>query len=248
MKSVEKKVDFNAHIADIQVSLIREEGKNYAQIACKNVSGKIITRISFWASGTDYFGDAIKTEDGTDFVITQNGLSLKPGESMEPCRLEINDEIRNLDLKEKEVEFADGACEAYAGAEEHIYHADCFMEDSYWDKPELDILKKIDVRFCSYPKETAVGWLCACAYLNRTDRSVCGGCGHNKNEVFLTCSKEAVAKQKQADQEAFEEKMRQMEAHRKKVDRIETAKFFAEVLLTLLLLFLAGYLFFHFRK
>ena len=42
--------------------------------------------------------------------------------------------------------------------------------------------------------------------------------------------------------------MRQMEAHRKKVDRIETAKFFAEVLLTLLLLFLAGYLFFHFRK
>ena len=230
MKSVEKKVDFNAHIADIQVSLIREEGKNYAQIACKNVSGKIITRISFWASGTDYFGDAIKTEDGTDFVITQNGLSLKPGESMEPCRIEINDEIRNLDLKEKEVEFADGACEAYAGAE------------------ELDILKKIDVRFCSYPKETAVGWLCACAYLNRTDRSVCGGCGHNKNEVFLTCSKEAVAKQKQADQEAFEEKMRQMEAHRKKVDRIETAKFFAEVLLTLLLLFLAGYLFFHFRK
>ena len=75
MKSVEKKVDFNAHIADIQVSLIREEGKNYARIACKNVSGKIITRISFWASGTDYFGDAIKTEDGTDFVITQNGLS-----------------------------------------------------------------------------------------------------------------------------------------------------------------------------
>lgn len=142
MKSVEKKVDFNAHIADIQVSLIREEGKNYAQIACKNVSGKIITRISFWASGTDYFGDAIKTEDGTDFVITQNGLSLKPGESMEPCRIEINDEIRNLDLKEKEVEFADGACEAYAGAEEHIYHADCFMEDSYWDKPELDILKR----------------------------------------------------------------------------------------------------------
>ena len=27
MKSVEKKVDFNAHIADIQVSLIREERK-----------------------------------------------------------------------------------------------------------------------------------------------------------------------------------------------------------------------------
>lgn len=248
MKSVEKKVDFNAHIADIEVSLIREEGRNYAQIACKNVSGKIITKISFLASGTDYFGDVIKTEDGNAFVITQNGLYLKPGAYMEPCRIEVNDEIRNLDLKEKEVEFADGICESYAGADDHVYYADCFMEDSYRDKPELDILKKIDARFCSYPKETTIGWQCACAYLNRPDRRVCGGCGHNKNEVFLTCSKEAVAEQKRADQEAFEKKMRQMEAHRKKVDRIEMAKFFAEVLLTLLLLFLAGYLFFHFRK
>lgn len=248
MKSVEKKVDFGAHVADIKVSLFREEGKNYAKIACRNVSGRTLAQIHFKASGTDYFGDIIKIGDRPDFDITISDCNLKPGACLEEYCTAVHDEIRELKLQEADVCFLDGTRESYPGADYHIYHADCFFEDSYRDKPTLDILKRIDESFCCYPTEEKEGWICACAYLNRKDRSICGRCGHNKNEVFLTASREAVAQRQREDQAAFEEKMRQMEERRKRIDRIETIRFFAEVLLGIVLFFLAGYLLLHISR
>ena len=61
---------------------------------------------------------------------------------MEPCRIEINDEIRNLDLKEKEVEFADGACEAYAGGGGTYLPCGLLYGRQLLGQTELDILKK----------------------------------------------------------------------------------------------------------
>ena len=245
MKSIEKKADFNAHISDIHVTLLRENEKNYAQIACRNVSGKTIAQISFKARGFDYFDDVIKNGDEEYFTIMTGNLELLPGACSEECRTKINEEIRRLEVQEAVVWFADGTKADYPGPDYHIYYAECFMEDSYRDKPEFDVLKEMDGRFCCYPKENGEGWLCACAYLNRKDRMICGGCGHGKTEIFSNCSREAVAEKIREKDAAFEEKMRQMAALRKKKDRIATVKFLLEMVLTIALLFFAGWMLLH---
>lgn len=225
MKSVERKVDFNAHIADIQVTLLREDGKNYAQISFQNVSEKRLEGVVLAAIGFDYFGDVIETDGKEDFDIVLEHLKLEPGAVQSGYLIEIDERIRNLEMAEYSVQFADGTEEIYPGPEYHIYYADCFMADSYKDKPELDELKERDECFCCYPKEETEGWLCACGYLNWSRREICGGCGNEKKEIFASCTREVIAEVMKEKQAAFDEKMRRMAEQRKRRDRIAMIKF-----------------------
>lgn len=247
MKSVEKKVDFNAHIADLRVTLLREDGRNCARISLKNVSEKRIEGAVLAARGFDYFGDVIEAEGKEDFDLVLEHLDLEPGAVKSGYLIEVDDRIRNLEMMEYSVQFADGTEEIYPGPEYHIYYAECFMADSYKDKPELDELRERDERFCCYPKETEEGWLCACGHLNWSRREICGGCGHERKEIFASCTRNVIAQVMKEKQVAFDERMRRMAEQRKRQDRIATIKFILQTMLLLVVAFAVIYVFLRIR-
>lgn len=247
MKKIEKKVDLNAHIADLQTRLCRENEKNFLNISFKNVSGREISSLVFQAKGYDYFGDAIVIDDKKQFPVVLDALHLKTGESVKNASVMVADEIRNIDLEEEKTVFSDGTSEEKKKPKEKIYYIDCFEKDRYKDKPELDELVEQDERFCCYPKEEAEGWICACGYFNRSDYTSCVNCGHDKKETFFGCSKKAVAQSRRIKQIAFEKHLQQMDRIRAKQENMELAGYFVCVLFILCIIILALWIYIRLR-
>lgn len=236
MEKIEKKVDFNTLVEDVSYQLVLGKGQNELVISFRNVAKAPIDTFAFCAKGYDYFNDPIESEGKKTFAVELKHLNLMPGETIKGYTLPVSKAIRKIDLKQDYVIYQDGTKEVYQNPDYKIYYFDKFFKDSYKDKKQFEALKKQNELACCYPVQNKDTWLCTCGYLNRDDNVQCKYCRSKKEEVFSTCSKEAITHLIKEEELMFYERMKQRQIERDRKETKELLLFLVKFAFVLLII------------
>lgn len=212
MQRVQISVDINAHIANIEHSIHVDSDAAHASISFDNLGFGTITAIKLIAQGYNAFGDSIQVNGKNEFFLLLQDLRVERNSHIENLDILLPDaSIRQLDLEEYQIRFADGTIIKYAGAD--------VEECAIWKFGESDrektvlsaIQDELGSKILYLPQRRKHGWVCGCGRYNKDESTVCTNCENKKDIVLQLTSAEYIS--------ALEEKH-----HRKEEIRRELAK------------------------
>ena len=206
MEKEKKIIDVNAHVTNIQPQVYVNEGNARAKISFDNLGYGKVTAIKFNAIGYNSFGDVVKVSDKEDFLIIIQDISIEKNSSAKDIEVSLpSNEIRRLELEEKQVCFYENTVLTYEGKKEIALDVDKFSYNGQ-DRIELDALREVfDPNVTYNLLETNDGWFCSCGRFNNIKANKCSLCGHSLEEVRANLSpdgrKKAIEKKEELDKQ-----------------------------------------------
>lgn len=161
MQRVQISVDINAHIANIEHSIHVDSDAAHASISFDNLGFGTITAIKLIAQGYNAFGDSIQVNGKNEFFLLLQDLRVERNSHIENLDILLPDaSIRQLDLEEYQIRFADGTIIKYAGAD--------VEECAIWKFGESDrektvlsaIQDELGSKILYLPQRRKHGWVC----------------------------------------------------------------------------------------
>ena len=192
-KIVTKSVDMNANILYLKHEIVADTSKTQARIEFRNMAYGTITAVKFEAKGYNAFSDVIQIAGKPTFDIVAQDLNIAPKKYAKLDSVLPSKDIRKLDLKLKQVCYANGKIVNVQPEEIVTYE----IEELDGAKGQLEyeaknILEKKTVEAKCFPKRYGRDWICICGYLNKNTDAICKKCGCKQVDVFETCTEEAV--------------------------------------------------------
>lgn len=220
-KIVTKSVDMNANILYLKNEIVADTSKTQARIEFRNMAYGTITAVKFEVQGYNAFGDVIQIAGKPTFDIVAQDLVISPKKYAKLDSVLPSKDIRKLDLKLKQVCYANGKIVNVQPEEIVTYE----LEELDGAKGQLEyeaknILEKKTAEAKCFPKRYGRDWICICGYLNKNTDAICKKCGCKQVDVFETCTEEAVSenikwKKEQAAKRETEERIRKEEEKRR---------------------------------
>lgn len=220
-KIVTKSVDMNANILYLKHEIVADTNKTQAKIEFRNMAYGTITAVKFETHGYNAFGDVIQIAGKPTFDIVAQDLVIAPKRYAKLDSILPSKDIRKLDLKLKQVCYANGRIVDVQPEEIVTYEIEEL--DGTKGQPEYeakDILEKKIAEARCFPKRHGRDWICVCGYLNKNTDAICKKCGCKQVDVFETCTEEAVAEAIKARKEQERRKRAEEEA-RLETERIQ---------------------------
>lgn len=244
MRDIQKIVDINAHIANIECKIVVDGDLSKAVISFDNLGYGTITAVKFNAQGYNSFGDTVQI-NGRDkfFLIIQDIRIDKNSHASDLKALMPSNDIRKLDLQECQICYADGSVSTYAGENYRQFTIKQF-ESFGEEKESLDAIKdELGDKIQYSPQETDVGWICGCGRYNKTEATVCSKCGNTKAMILKITDTEHVAtlvnKHRQKEEER-RERAKQEEIQKNKAQKSRNIKIGIGIIIAIAFAVLAG--------
>lgn len=184
----------NANILYLKHEIVADTSKTQARIEFRNMAYGTITAVKFEAKGYNAFGDVIQIAGKPTFDIVAQDLNIAPKKYAKLDSVLPSCDIRKLDLKLKQVCYANGKIVNVQPEEIVTYEIEEI--DGAKGQPEYevkDILEKKTAEAKCFPKRHGRDWICVCGYLNKNTDAICKKCGCKQVELFETCTEEAVS-------------------------------------------------------
>lgn len=220
MKTVQKTIDINAHIENLQCEISADNGNAIAKISFTNLGYGDITAIKFNACGYNSFGDNVPVNGKDKFFLIIQDITIGKNEIATDLKAKLpNPDMKKLELVECQICYADGTVASYDGDNSFDFE----LEEI--DNPEqLSALHKLyDENAKFKPKDFEQGWVCSCGRFNKHDKNVCSLCNKNKTDTIKTCSDENLKKlveeykiSEEKDKQAREAEQARLEKEKKK--------------------------------
>lgn len=220
MKTVQKTIDINAHIENLQCKISADNGNAIAKISFTNLGYGDITAIKFNACGYNSFGDIVPVNGKDKFFLIIQDITIEKNEIATDLKAKLpNPDMKKLDLVECQICYADGTVASYDGDNSFNFE----LEEI--DNPEqLSALHKLyDENAKFKPKDFEQGWICSCGRFNKHDKNVCSLCNKNKTDTIKTFSDENLKKlveeykiSEEKDKQAKEAEQVRLEKEKKK--------------------------------
>lgn len=223
-KIVTKSVDMNANILYLKHEIVADTSKTQARIEFRNMAYGTITAVKFEANGYNAFGDVIQIAGKPTFDIVAQDLNIAPKKYAKLDSVLPSKDIRKLDLKLKQVRYANGKIVNVQPEEIVTYELEDIDENreklNQQEREARTVLKRrLDEAVC-FSKPYGRNWICICGYLNRNTDTICKCCGCREVEMLEEYSEKRVT-------EKVEEKRRKAAAEQAKREA-EQIKFEAE--------------------
>ena len=223
-KIVTKSVDMNANILYLKHEIVADTSKTQARIEFRNMAYGTITAVKFEAKGYNAFGDVIQIVGKPAFDIVAQDLVIAPKKYAKLDSVLPSKDIRKLDLKLKQVCYANGKIVNVQPEEIVTYEIEEIDENreklNQQEREARTVLKRrLDEAVC-FSKPYGRNWICICGYLNRNTDTICKCCGCREVEMLEEYSEKRVT-------EKVEEKRRKAAAEQAKREA-EQIKFEAE--------------------
>ena len=219
-KIVTKSVDMNANILYLKHEIVADTSKTQARIEFRNMAYGTITAVKFEAKGYNAFGDEIQIDGKPTFDIVVQDLAIAPKKYASLNYVLPRQDIRKLDLKLRQVCYANGKIVDALSEEFVTYRIEDIDENrdvqNQQEREERVILKRrLDEAVC-FSKRYGRNWICICGYLNKNTDAICKYCGCKEIEMLQEYSEERV-------REKIEEKKRKAAAEeaRRKGEQIK---------------------------
>lgn len=210
----------NANILYLKYEIVADTSKTQARIEFRNMAYGTITAVKFEAKGYNAFGDVIQIAGKPTFDIVAQDLVIAPKKYAKLDSVLPSKDIRKLDLKLKQVCYANGKIVNVQPEEIVTYEIEELDENreklNQQEREERTVLKRrLDEAVC-FSKHYGRNWICICGYLNRNTDAICKYCGCREVEMLEEYSKESVA-------EKVEEKRRKaaVEEAKRKAEQIK---------------------------
>ena len=243
MRDIQKIVDINAHIANIECKVGVDGDSPKAVISFDNLGYGTITAVKFNAQGYNSFGDTVQI-NGKDkfFLIIQDICIDKNSHATDLRALMPSGDIRKLDLEECQICYADGSVSTYSGEDSREFIVKKF--DMYGEEKEvLDAIKdELGDKIQYLPQEVECGWICGCGRYNGTETTVCSNCNNTKERVLKITDEEHIAtlinkhrkKEEERREQAKQEKIRENKERKRRNIKIGIGVIVAIVLAILI--------------
>ena len=206
------KLDLNAKITDLAVSIEIEDGIPYAEVKFRNISPKTLTEIRFIARGFGADGEVLPVEDKDRFILVMQDLSVPAFGEAAGLRAGLpREDIRQVELGLLEYSFSDGTREKYEGADWIEYDIDEFDPDDEKEAMILGALRKRYPEAVCRPAQLENGWICLCGTYNADGAIRCVHCGAAKEEVFSLTEESQPEKFAERPEESADEERGQRE-------------------------------------
>lgn len=191
MKTVEKKIDINAHIENLKCEISVENQISVAKLSFTNLGYGDLTAIKFDARGYNAFGDIVPINGKDQFFLIVQDLIVKRNETAVDLKAKLpSADIRKLELTESQICYADGSVVSYEGENRLAFDLEQFD-----NQEQLNALHKLyDENAMFKPKEFAQGYICSCGRFNALNETVCSLCGKGKSYAFEACSDNSLKK------------------------------------------------------
>ena len=195
-KIVTKSVDLNANILYLKHEIVADTNKTQARIEFRNMAYGTITAVKFEAQGYNAFGDVIQIAGKPTFDIVAQDLVIAPKRYTKLDSVLPSQDIRKLDLKLKQVCYANGRIVDAQTENIITYQIESIDENpgtlNQQEKEERAILKRrLDEAVC-FSKHHGRNWVCICGYLNKNTDATCRYCGCKEIEMLEEYSKESI--------------------------------------------------------
>lgn len=220
MKTVQKTIDINAHIENLQCEVSADNGNAIAKISFTNLGYGDITAIKLNACGYNSFGDIVPVNGKDKFFLIIQDITIGKNEIATNLKAKLpNPDMKKLDLVECQICYADDTVASYDGDNSFTFELEKI------DNPEqLSALHKLyDENAKFKPKDFEQGWICSCGRFNKHDKNVCSLCNKNKADTIKTCSDENLKKlveeykiSEEKDKQAREAEQARLEKEKKK--------------------------------
>jgi hypothetical protein len=218
MKTIEKVLDVNAHIKDLQYEVFCDDGIYAARIRFTNLAYGTITDIRFSAQGCNKFGDVVLVNGREKFFLVLQDINI--GKNSDAINMKAalpSDDIRSLVLEESQIHFTDGSVVTYEGKQEYTVELEIFSPIDEIEKEQAAALKyKFGHEFKYKAKEIEVAWICGCGCVNKADSDVCMSCNTKKTDAFAAFKEETL--------NSIVTEYRVAEENRKEAERNEVQK------------------------
>ena len=188
MGSVEKILDVNAHIEDLQCEIDVNGNDAVARISFSNLGYGDITAIKFNAQGYNSFGDIVPVNGKDKFFLIIQNIVIAKNESIMNLKAKLPDaNIRKLELEECQICYSDGSVVSYEGENRFAFELETID-----NQEQLSALHKLyDEKAMFKLKDYyAKGWVCSCGRYNSYNAVDCSLCGKLKARTETICSDE----------------------------------------------------------
>lgn len=191
MKRVQKTIDINAHIENLQCEISADNGNAIAKISFTNLGYGDITAIKFNACGYNSFGDIVPVNGKDKFFLIIQDMTIKRNEIATDLKATLpNPDIKKIDLVECQICFADDIVVSYDGDNSFIFEL-----DEIDDPEQLNALHKLYDKNAKFiPKDFQQGWICSCGRFNKYNQTTCSLCNKIKTDTNKICSAENLEK------------------------------------------------------
>lgn len=184
-KIVTKSVDMNANILYLKHEIVADTSKTQARIEFRNMAYGTITAVKFEARGYNAFGDVIQIAGKPTFDIVAQDLVIAPKKYAKLDSVLPSKDIRKLDLKLKQVCYANGKIVNVQPEEIVTYEIEELDGNgSLEEREKRELLEKKTTAAICFPKRYGRNWVCICAYLNKNTDAICRQCGCRQVEIF----------------------------------------------------------------
>lgn len=176
MGEIQKIIDLNAHVENIEYRIEANDNETRAFISFDNLGYGTITAIKFNAQGYNSFGDAVQL----NFPLIIQDISIgKNCHAQDLSAILPNRDIRKLVLTEWQVCYGDGSVTTYEGNNSWTFNLQ-----------ELDAVAaaatkdEYGCQFDYMPLKFDGGWICGCGRYNGLNDTVCTKCGNAREHVM----------------------------------------------------------------
>lgn len=175
----------NANILYLKHEIVADTSKTQARIEFRNMAYGTITAVKFEARGYNAFGDVIQIAGKPTFDIVAQDLVIAPKKYAKLDSVLPSKDIRKLDLKLKQVCYANGKIVNVQPEEIVTYEIEELDGNgSLEEREKRELLEKKTTAAICFPKRYGRNWVCICAYLNKNTDAICRQCGCRQVEIF----------------------------------------------------------------
>lgn len=184
MKSIQKKLDINAHITNIEYKIVADGDISKALISFDNLGYGIIKAVKFNAKGSNIFGETVQINGKDTFSLVIQDVNIKENSRATELKAQLPcGDIRKLDVEECQICYADDSVSTYNGVDNIEFTIKQFDEQE--EKEVLEAIKdELGDKIQYLPLEVESGWICGCGRYNRAESTVCSNCSNTKDDVF----------------------------------------------------------------
>lgn len=245
MREIQKTVDINAHITNIECKVSGDGDFSKAVISFDNLGYGIITAVKFNAQGYNSFGDTVQINGKDKFFLVIQDIRIDKNSRAAELKARIpSGDIRKLDLEECQICYADGSVSTYNGEDNREFAIQQF-DGHGEEKDTLCAIKdKLGDKIQYQPQEVDCGWICGCGRYNKSEDTVCSNCNNAKAEVFKTIDAEYIAAlvdEHKRKEEERRERARQEEIQKQKEQKKRNIKIGIGVVVAIALVILVGH-------
>lgn len=206
-------IDCNAHIRNLDYSIIADDNSAQALISFENMDMGAIKAIKFNAKGFNTFGDLIHVSNEDTFQLIIQDIYIAENSFSGELKVNLpNKDIRILELEENQIYYDDDSIVSYSGKNECVIETEEFDETDPDENKQLEaISSRLSNDFKYLPKENEMLWLCGCGYHNSKEKTSCSQCGIDKETAFEVCNEgfiDSLVEQYDADIEEWSKQIK----------------------------------------